>query len=58
MGVGNKASKGWVGGKKEEGVTVDLDASGHIVGIEILDASRRMSSQELNKVAIENLLPG
>ena len=41
----------------EEGVTVDLDANGHIVGIEILDASTRMSAQELSKVAIENLLP-
>lgn len=41
----------------EEGVTIDLDLSGHIVGIEILDASTRMSSQDLSKVAIENLLP-
>jgi len=41
----------------EEGVTVDLDSGGHIVGIEILDASTRMSNQELSKVAIENLLP-
>lgn len=41
----------------EEGGTIDLDLSGHIVGIEILDASTRMSSQDLSKVAIENLLP-
>ena len=41
----------------EEGVTVDLDADGHIVGIEILDASTRLSSEELGKIAIENLLP-
>lgn len=40
----------------EEGVTVDLDADGHIVGIEILDASTRMNSEELSKIAIENLL--
>ena len=41
----------------EEGVTIDLDSSGHIVGIEILDASTRMSNQELSKIATENLLP-
>lgn len=40
-----------------EEVTIDLDSSGHIVGIEILDASTRMSNQELSKIAIENLLP-
>ncbi len=26
----------------EEGVSIDLDADGHIVGIEILDASQRL----------------
>ena len=41
----------------EDGVTVDLDSGGHIVGIEILDASTRLNSQELSKIAIENLLP-
>ena len=41
----------------EEGVMVDLDAEGHIVGVEILDASKRLSPEELSKVAIENLLP-
>ena len=41
----------------EEGVTVDLDAEGHIVGIEILDASVRLGSQALSKIAIENLVP-
>lgn len=40
----------------EEGVTVDLDPQGHIVGIEILDASFRFSKEELGKVSIENLL--
>lgn len=40
----------------EEGVTVDLDAQGHIVGVEILDASLRFSKEELGKVSIENLL--
>jgi len=37
----------------EEGVTVDLDKDGHIVGIEILDASKRLSAEELTKLTIE-----
>ena len=41
----------------EEGVTVDLDAQKHIVGIEILDASTRLSPEELNQVSVENLIP-
>ena len=41
----------------EEGVTIDLDANGHIVGVEILDVSTRMSEEELSRIAIENLLP-
>ena len=41
----------------EDGVTVDLDSKGHIVGIEILDASTRLGSEELSRIAIENLLP-
>ena len=41
----------------EEGVTVDLDAEKHIVGIEILDASRRLSTEELSRVSVENLIP-
>lgn len=41
----------------EEGVMVDLDAEGHIIGVEILDASKRLSPDDLSKVAIENLLP-
>ena len=40
----------------EDGVTVDLDADGHILGIEILDASRRMTPEELASVHYENLL--
>lgn len=39
----------------EEGVVVDLDKKGHIVGIEILDASERLSIKELVNVNIENL---
>ena len=41
----------------EDGVMIDLDAEGHIVGVEILDASKRLSPDDLSKVAIENLLP-
>jgi len=39
----------------EEGVTVDLDEKGHIVGIEILDASEKMNLADLVNVSIENL---
>ena len=40
----------------EEGVTVDLDNEGHIAGIEILDASKRMTPEELANIHYENLL--
>ncbi|RJP60530.1 MAG: DUF2283 domain-containing protein [Deltaproteobacteria bacterium] len=39
----------------EEGVTVDLDKNGHIVGIEILDASEKLELSELVNISIENL---
>ena len=39
----------------EEGVTVDLDKEGHIVGIEILDASERLGLESLLNFSIENL---
>lgn len=39
----------------EEGVTVDLDKEGHIVGIEILDASERLGLESLLNVSIENM---
>ncbi len=39
----------------EEGVTVDLDDKGHIVGIEILDASEKMDISDLVNINIENL---
>ena len=31
----------------EEGVTIDLDENGHIVGIEILDASEKIGLSDL-----------
>jgi uncharacterized protein YuzE len=40
----------------EEGVTVDLDGEGHIIGLEVLDASKRMTSEELANIHYENLL--
>ena len=42
----------------EDGVNVDLDAEGHIVGVEILDVSTRLSPEELSVVSLENLIPG
>lgn len=39
----------------EEGVTVDLDENGHIVGLEILDASKRLSPSDLASISIEKL---
>lgn len=39
----------------EEGVTVDLDEKGHIVGIEILDASEKLELSNLVNISIENL---
>lgn len=39
----------------EEGVTIDLDGEGHIVGLEVLDASERLGWAELLNVNIENL---
>ncbi len=39
----------------EEGVVVDLDAEGHIVGIEVLDASTRIGVRNLVNISIENL---
>ncbi|MDE2060561.1 MAG: DUF2283 domain-containing protein [candidate division NC10 bacterium] len=39
----------------EEGVVLDLDADGHLIGIEILDASIRIGLRDLVNVSIENL---
>lgn len=39
----------------EEGVTVDLDENRHIVGIEILDASKKLSLKEIVNITIENI---
>jgi uncharacterized protein YuzE len=39
----------------EEGVTVDLDEKGHIVGLEILDASERLGKEQLHSVTLKDL---
>ena len=39
----------------EEGVTVDFDENGHIVGLEILDASEKLDISDLVNISIENL---
>lgn len=38
-----------------EGVTLDLDADGRIVGLEVLDASEAIGLGNLVNVSIENL---
>ena len=37
----------------EDGVSVDLDGDKHIIGIEILDASKRLSATDLSSISIE-----
>jgi uncharacterized protein YuzE len=39
----------------EEGVTVDVDKNKHIVGLEILDASKRLSPSDLSSIIIKKL---
>ena len=39
----------------EEGVTVDVDEHRHIVGVEILDASKRLSPSDLTSITIQRL---
>ena len=39
----------------EDGVTLDFDTNGHIVGLEVLDASQRLGLSNLVNVSIENL---
>ena len=37
----------------EDGVSVDLDGDKHIIGIEVLDASKRLSATDLSSISIE-----
>ena len=47
-----------VGREITDGVTVDLDAQGHVIGLEILDARERLGDAVLaESVPIEQLAP-
>lgn len=37
----------------EEGITADLDAEGHVIGLEVLDARLRLGEDALSNVALE-----
>ena len=39
----------------EDGVTADLDANGHVIGLEFLDARQRLGSDALANVSLERL---
>ena len=41
----------------EEGVTIDLDEEGHLVGLEILDATDRIGLESLMNISIEYMPP-
>lgn len=39
----------------EDGITADLDHDGHLLGIEILDASERLGAAALASITLERL---
>jgi uncharacterized protein YuzE len=39
----------------EDGVIVDFDSDGHLVGLEVLDVSKRFKLSDLVNVNIENM---
>jgi len=39
----------------EDGVVIDFDQKGHLIGIEVLDVSQRFSLSDIVNVNIENL---
>ena len=39
----------------EDGVSVDVDVDRHIVGLEILDASKRLTAADLSNIVIQRL---
>ncbi len=40
----------------EEGITIDVDAEGHLIGMEILKASKRIGLKNLVNISFEGLL--
>jgi uncharacterized protein YuzE len=40
----------------EEGLNIDLDASGKMIGIEVLDATDRYSLADIFNISTENLI--
>ena len=39
----------------EKEVTIDVDEQGHIVGLELLDASERLGKEQLHSVTLKDL---
>ena len=39
----------------EDGITIDLDEKRHVVGIEVLDASKKLSIKDMANITIESL---
>ncbi len=39
----------------EDGVTADLDADGHVIGFEVLDARERLGNEGLTNISLEQL---
>lgn len=42
----------------EEGTIADLDADGHLIGLEILDARERLGAEAVTSPLVEQLSPG
>lgn len=40
----------------EEGVVADFDVDGHIIGLEVLDASERLTPEDLSTISYEDLV--
>ena len=40
----------------EEGLNIDLDASGKMIGLEVLDAAERYSLADIFNISTENLI--
>lgn len=39
----------------ENGVIMDIDAERHIIGLEVLNASKRLSLRDLTNISIQNI---